>query len=787
MMDALRTDDTVPVAEPVMASAPESGPDLAKVKRNIQRMIDQGAQESEIDQYVAAEGTTPEELRADRSTWSKVTGAVGDIADSVTNSVMGKQDPAFEGVPAFTGDGIRDLDTRKKIEQAKAVTFEDAAYGDIVKKALGPRLLNSETDANGYEILTYRGDDGQEHKAYLNQPGLDAQDVDRGIAAAAPFVAMGGLSGAVAKGLGGRLLTRMAAQGLGAGGASIAADQVAGQMGSEQGTDFVRAGVATVGGAALEGLSGPIARTWAAIFRRGGMKDGKLTGEAARQARKMGLDPDDMEERLARSFARDLEIAADPAEARAKAQAGEFNIPTTVGQRTKNPKALGVEEEARRGLFGDRAQSIMQDFEKRQSQAIEGAVNEGIGGRLAPNAAGREPATLGQRVRDSARSARAIAEQTEDQLWEALGPMYPVEGVVEETLPKALTNRITQSGIRPDRELTPAAHKMAMMLDDYMAGKQMTSPYTSLGEDAAELSIDDMRRRLLGVYQSADKGGDKRAAKALYDGFNDWIDDIAEAAAIRGDTGGAAKLVTARAFTRDLKSLFEPKGRGGRTSPAARKIASVLDEADTPEGAINALIGRGGPTGSAPEGTVQALQHMKRILGDTHKDAWNDIRLAYWTRIAVDKQGKMLSPGRMRNNIQAAFQNQPSVMNTLFTKQEQNLMRRFAKALDDATYTPPNPSGTSYELQRMRNRGKDSALKTFAQTQQKRELFSKHNVIGARIWQMIAKKLPLDPMGAKEQAGAKVAEKVIGQEVRRRAPPSQAYIGATGGADYVAD
>ena len=38
--------------------------DLSKVKRNIQRMIDQNALESEIDAYVASEGTTPEELRA---------------------------------------------------------------------------------------------------------------------------------------------------------------------------------------------------------------------------------------------------------------------------------------------------------------------------------------------------------------------------------------------------------------------------------------------------------------------------------------------------------------------------------------------------------------------------------------------------------------------------------------------------------------------------------------------------------------------------------------------------
>ena len=39
--------------------------DVPKIKRNIQRMIDQSAPETEIDAYVASEGVTPEELRND--------------------------------------------------------------------------------------------------------------------------------------------------------------------------------------------------------------------------------------------------------------------------------------------------------------------------------------------------------------------------------------------------------------------------------------------------------------------------------------------------------------------------------------------------------------------------------------------------------------------------------------------------------------------------------------------------------------------------------------------------
>lgn len=43
---------------------PAKRPDHARIKRNIAKMIDQGATEAEIDQYVASEKVTPAQLRA---------------------------------------------------------------------------------------------------------------------------------------------------------------------------------------------------------------------------------------------------------------------------------------------------------------------------------------------------------------------------------------------------------------------------------------------------------------------------------------------------------------------------------------------------------------------------------------------------------------------------------------------------------------------------------------------------------------------------------------------------
>lgn len=43
--------------------APSVGSDIARIKRNVKRMVDLGAPEQDIDQYLATEGVTPEQLR----------------------------------------------------------------------------------------------------------------------------------------------------------------------------------------------------------------------------------------------------------------------------------------------------------------------------------------------------------------------------------------------------------------------------------------------------------------------------------------------------------------------------------------------------------------------------------------------------------------------------------------------------------------------------------------------------------------------------------------------------
>jgi hypothetical protein len=77
----------------------------------------------------------------------------------------------------------------------------------------------------------------------------------------------------------------------------------------------------------------------------------------------------------------------------------------------------------------------------------------------------------------------------------------------------------------------------------------------------------------------------------------------------------------------------------------------------------------------------------------------------------------------------------------------------------------------------------DTIMKTFLQTQSKRELFSKHNVLMSRIYSALAKKLPINPLGAKDAAGAAVAGRAVSQDVTKMPAPAIGGIGAAVGAE----
>lgn len=629
---------------------------------------------------------------------------------ATAQAIRGRQDPRFADVPSFeaTQSG-----PQLNMLAAKFLGSGDAAYGDIIASQLGDRLIRREKDANGYEMVVFRGDDGSEQRAYVNRPGLDMEDASRMIAGAVPYVVGGGAVNALTRGFGG--LVRAIGQGTAAGATSVATNVAEAPLGSQQGVDKERAVLSAGLGAGGEMLASGVNAMLRSRMQRSLVNpNGTLTQKGEEVARAAGVDPRTIQGEVARTFADTYARTGDAAQAAIRARTGEFGIPTTVGQRTKSIPALLDEKAMRYGGHGERARQVMTDFDRQQREAIEGAVmgrvtvgsggqaqRTGVATSIAPERFRPRPDELGRSIQQGVGQARAGERAVESAAWEKVPDLIARPGAFD-ALPDAISGHL--GGIRPNQQVTPTAWRMAQELDAYVSGKGITEGAPSVLKQAPIRTVDEMRRVLGDMVSGAANNTDRKAAKAIYDGFNDWIDRAAEQALLTGTPEAAAALRTARAVSREIKGVLAPRLKGGKPSPAARILESI-EETDSAEGVLNKLVGS--PLSNPKEGSAQALKNLKTLLVDrpaarnskaaaSLRQTWDDIRLAYWMRMVTDRRGDVLATAEgLKNAINTSFNKQRSIIRVLYSPEEQMQMRRLVRALDAAAWKDPNASGTA--------------------------------------------------------------------------------------------
>lgn len=624
------------------------------------------------------------------------------------NSIVGRQDPR----EAATGTVFEQYpeELRSPTATGAMLGANDAGMGDIISKNLGDRFMRRETDANGYEVIVTRGPDGKEQRGYVNKPGLDTQDAWRTFYGAAPYVVSGGAAGTMLKGAG--IGANALGQGAAAAATSFAGDIGALTQGSEQAPDLEKAGIMGLFGAAGPPISAAGGALWRKFVTIPGLIDkqsGMLTAKGIEAARKAGLEPSDITPDFAQGFAKSLAETGDEATAAVRAGTQRYGIPASQGQATKDPYLLTQEEGMRRRLYGEQAQNTMLGFDKQQADAIKGAalgrmpyeppapsvataINPGRAQGFAP-----KPDEIGSSIQGGAQSAKQAARVMERDAWAGATGLEATDEALK-TLPATLNTKL--SGRMLNERVTPKAAEMAKEIDRIIAGG---APEKAAGwvTTSPTRNVDQMRRSLLALSKSAVDPPDRAAADAIYEGFNDWIADAAKNSLLKGDPGAALKLVGARGFTREVREVFSPKTADGKLSPAGARLAKILDSSRADSGAavVEALFGSQGST-TANSGVTGALRNLKtafdRYAPVTGKEAWDDVRFAYWSRLVTNKGGEILGPKALETNLRQAMHGKDNVMQVLYTPAEQREIRSFFKAIQAVAYKPPNASGSGF-------------------------------------------------------------------------------------------
>lgn len=667
------------------------------------------AQRPETDYWGSSAGLNPVSQRSvaqqdQQQGWGDW---ITSIPGKAVDAYKGKQDPAYSGVGTVFEQFSDDL--RDPTGYAALAGASDAQMADIIRKQLGDRFIRAEKDANDYDVFVTRGMDGKEQRGYVNRPGFDRQDAWRAFYGALPYVATGGGAAVAARGAG--LGVNMLAQGAAASGTSLAGDLAQAPLGSEQGLELDKA--ATIG---AFGAAGPVAgkiagSLWSRFVTLPGLVDkstGKLTARGAEYARRAGLDPAELDADFSQRFARAVADTGDTAQAATRAGTEAFDIPISRGQATKDPYLLTQEEGMRRRLYGQSAQDTMRGFDERQASAIrQGAlgpdmvfgkpigdapsVARTIAPKRMPGAieGDRLSGSLGDDIAGAVQATRSAAKAEESALWddgvrglaatpESLGNLRPM-----------IQDRLIAEGVS---DMTPTLEAATKAIGDFADGKLPVVESGGISLKATQ-SVDDMRRRLGRMVGSATDPTDKHNAGIVYDAFNDWIGESAKANLLAGDPAKALQLVQARAFTKSVREMFDNKAAGSR-------LSNILSgKADSGERVIAELFGAGNGK-SINQGSVTALKTIKaaldRFTPEGAEAAWSDIKLAYWTKIVMGRNGEMLGPTAIANNIKNALSQQRSLVNVLFDRSEQIQIRKFMAAVDAVAYKPPNASGSGY-------------------------------------------------------------------------------------------
>lgn len=630
------------------------------------------------------------------------------------------------------------------LQQMRADIFavDDEAYADIVSKSLGDALVSIDKDDNGYSVITYRTRDGGLASEYVNAPGLDRQDIRRAGAQSVPYMASGGAIGAAAKNLGvaGRTLSQMA----GAGATSAGSDIVAGQA-----PDPGRAGAAAVGAGAGE-LLGTAAQKIMRGRQAARMVDdaGNFTNEGSVAARQAQLPDDlDLSPEMRRQFASDFVDADDPLAVGRKTFVESQGSRGTVGQYTRDPQQVMLEQELARGEFGQPAKRIMETAGPDMSALRR---NLGVGDDVVG------PSQVGAQVRGAVRDKFKGEQAAVDDAFSNLRNMDLTPGAGQRASLGQFFRQSDEGFANTMRSVTKETHpntiKALQLLNNVTRGRAKTSKIPFVNQQSQPVDFVDIRKRLSilrdqAYRNTANVKNDGRAISQIIDKYDDWL----RTTAANSDEETAKALLKAWDLSAKVKAKYGTTGLV-KNDPGGKWIKDILEGDLTAEQIAKKIT-------SSSRGTRGGIRKLKNILGENSPE-WSMLKMYVISDVTDDVfRDVNRSTSMARKKLGELLRGKEAPLG-LFNKTDVQYLENMNKVLDlmDVSNVPKTRS----EYLQLSKNIQDDWFRYILRRKGTHETFQGRTVHGS-AWHILARVLPRIPgidSGSKYSA-RKLAEKAV--------------------------
>lgn len=402
---------------------------------------------------------------------------------------------------------------------------------------------------------------------------------------------------------------------------------------------------------------------------------------------------------VAEALADEFATRLPPGSVKPGTAAGEFGIPLTTGEASKDFPKIQFEQAAARGGYGDKAQKAAEEFYTMRAGETKRAIGDvGAGMDRFGQTIAETPISAAERVSEGLSKTSEMRKGLYKEDFEKFGSM-PGEmhaGAFEGIGQKIKGDlSLRDNPIIIDDVTTPIASKAIQDIENNIARLKVQNRADPFGQPNPEnivginlKGIEQTRKRLSSFAQDARANpADRRATDSVVRAFDEHVQNALDEGLFSGDPRAFQVWKDAREGFRQYKRDFTPQKNDAGIGAIVDKIVNREDGAGATAGEVaNLLFGASG-TGASGQ-SVRLAYRVRQLLGEESPE-WSGVRQGMWKKLTESTEGRTeFGPQKISERI-LEFTNgsgQP-LARLMYSPQELGQMRRLAVALKETV--PP--------------------------------------------------------------------------------------------------